>query len=343
MNDKNEPKKKTVTFDDIANYTGFSKTTISRYFNKPDTLTPKNQQIIADALEALDYKVNKVAQILAKGKTNYIGIILPTLSLHYFSELLNQILHTYKDNGYKFLVYVSDGSPETERAYIQELLAYKVEGLLMMSHQLPSLELSQLGIPVVSIEREDEYISSVNCDNYMGAVQAVSLLAQFDCDMYIHINVPTAPAIPAYQRQVGFKDFCEQRGLPHEIIIRDIGNTHDTIVPVMTEIFNYVENTYPGKRIGFFCSDDTRTAALLNLILRKYRHLPPNYKLIGFDNSPVCLDSVISLSTVGQQINQIAHEAVTLLMQQINAPTAKPIHKVITPVLIRRESTEGVH
>ena len=31
--------KKKVTFDDIAKYTHFSKTTISRYFNHPDSAT----------------------------------------------------------------------------------------------------------------------------------------------------------------------------------------------------------------------------------------------------------------------------------------------------------------
>ena len=53
--------KKKVTFDDIARYTNFSKTTISRYFNNPDSLTLKNQEIIAQALIDLDYKENKVA------------------------------------------------------------------------------------------------------------------------------------------------------------------------------------------------------------------------------------------------------------------------------------------
>ena len=35
-------RKKNVTFNDIAQYTHFSKTTISRYFNNPDSLTPEN-------------------------------------------------------------------------------------------------------------------------------------------------------------------------------------------------------------------------------------------------------------------------------------------------------------
>ena len=74
--------KKNVTFNDIAKYTHFSKTTISRYFNNPDSLTLENQEIIAKALVDLDYKENKVARILANGKTEFIGIIIPNLFFH---------------------------------------------------------------------------------------------------------------------------------------------------------------------------------------------------------------------------------------------------------------------
>ena len=88
-------KKKKVTFSDIAKFTNFSKTTISRYFNDPDSITPENQQIISDALVKLNYQENKVARILANGKTEFIGIIIPNLYLHYYSEMLNQILCTY--------------------------------------------------------------------------------------------------------------------------------------------------------------------------------------------------------------------------------------------------------
>ena len=43
--------KKQVTFADIAEYTHFSKTTISRYFNHPDSLTLENQEKISRALD----------------------------------------------------------------------------------------------------------------------------------------------------------------------------------------------------------------------------------------------------------------------------------------------------
>ena len=187
-------KKKKITFNDIARYTNFSKTTISRYFNNPDSLTLKNQEIIAQALIDLDYQENKLAKVLANGKSEFVGIMLPNLFLHYYSEMLNQILSTYEKFGYKFLVFsTGKGSEETERKYLQELLAYKIEGLIVLSHTIPSKELASYQIPIVTIEREDQYVNSINTDNYMGAVQATSLLIKNDCEILIHINshVPT--------------------------------------------------------------------------------------------------------------------------------------------------------
>ena len=70
---------KNVTFADIAAYTGFSKTTISRYFNNPDSITVENQEKIANALEVLDYKENKLARVMANGKTEMVGVIIPQL------------------------------------------------------------------------------------------------------------------------------------------------------------------------------------------------------------------------------------------------------------------------
>ena len=130
--------KKQVTFADIAAYTNFSKTTISRYFNHPDSLTLENQEKISQALDTLGYKKNKLAKVLANGKSEFIGIIIPNLYLHYYSEMLNQILATYETYGYKFLLFIGHENAETERQYIQELLAFKIEGLIVLSHTLSS-------------------------------------------------------------------------------------------------------------------------------------------------------------------------------------------------------------
>ena len=216
---------KKVTFADIAKYTNFSKTTISRYFNNPDSLTLENQEKIARALEELGYQENKLAKVLANGKSEFVGIIIPNLYLHYYSEMLNQILSSYSDYHYKFLVFVNSDKKELEQQYLDELMAYKIEGLIVLSHTFSSEELASYHIPVVAIEREAEHICSVNTDNYMGAVQAASLLIHNNCDILIHINVPVPEKVPAFRRIQGFEDTCKEQNIPYKLILRGLGNT----------------------------------------------------------------------------------------------------------------------
>ena len=92
--------------------------------------------------------------------------------------------------------------------------------------------------------------------------------------------------------------------------------------------------------------NDTHANVLLNLLIQRYGALPDTYWIIGFDNSPISKEAVIPTSTVGQQISVIADEAMKLLIDQINerkkrrpAPPKEPVHKIIPPILIRRETT----
>lgn len=342
-------KKQNVTFNDIAKYTNFSKTTISRYFNNPDSLTLENQEIIARALVDLDYKENKVARILANGKTEFIGVIVPNLFLHYYSEMLDKILSTYEQFGYKFLVFIGNDDEENERRYIKELLAYKIEGLIILSHTIPSKELAALNLPIVTIEREDRYVCSVNTDNYMGGYQATSLLARHNCDVFIHINSSSDKNVPAYGRIKGFLDVCTEKDLTHELILKEMGNSYESLQEHLSAIICHLEQKYKRQKKGIFLSNDTQANVFLNLLMRKYGSLPDDYLIIGFDNSPISREAVLPISTMGQQIDKIAYEAVSLLVEQMDerkkrrpVPLKEPVHKVITPILLRRETTEKI-
>lgn len=198
----------------LQNTQVFLRPPFPRYFNSPDSLTLENQEIISNALISLDYKENKVARILANGKTEFIGIIVPNLENHYYSEMLNRILLTYEHFGYKFLVFIGNEQEESERQYINELLAYNIEGLIVLSFTLPSRELANLQIPVVTIEREDRYVSSVNTDNYMGGVQATSLLARHNCDILIHINsTATTPDLSLLRTYPGISRYLRGKAV----------------------------------------------------------------------------------------------------------------------------------
>lgn len=338
--------KKNVTFSDIAKYTNFSKTTISRYFNNPESLTLENQQKIADAVAALGYKENKVARILANGKTEFVGIIIPNLYMHYYASILNEILASYERFHYKFLVFAGSEDAEVERKYIQELLAYQIEGFIVLSHTLSSKELASYHIPVVTIEREDRYTCSVNTDNYWGATQAAALLHETGCDVLIHINSDLSPEVPAYQRIKGFCDTCKEKGLRHELVLEDLGNSYKENMEQLSVIMERIERDYPRQKKGIFLSNDTFANIALTLLLRKYGTMPEDFSIVGFDGSPISGEAIIPISTVAQRIDKMASEAVEMLVEQMNErkkrrprPVNELVHKVVAPVLIERKTT----
>lgn len=339
--------KKKVTFADIAKYTNFSKTTISRYFNNPDSLTLENQEKIAKALEELGYQKNKLAKVLANGKSEFVGIIIPNLYLHYYSEMLDKILSSYEEYNYKFLVFIGNHKKEVERKYIQELLAYKIEGLIVLSNTISSEELKSYNIPVVTIEREAQYVCSVDTDNYTGAVQATQLLIQNNCDILIHINNIFPEYIPSYNRIKAFIDVCDNSQVRYELIKEDFGYSYESVFVKMQSLFQEIEKKYSNEKKGIFFSNDTYANIFLNLIIQKYGSLPKHYRIVGFDNSPIASEAIVPITTIGQQIDKIAHEAMDLLVLQMNEmkkrkpiPLKEPIHRQITPILIKRNTTD---
>ena len=209
--------KKKVTFSDIAKYTNFSKTTISRYFNNPESLTSESRKKIEDALISLDYKENKVARSLANGKSEIIGVIIPDLFLHYYSQILNELINTYSKYNYKFLVFVANHDTNEEMNYINELMAYQIEGLIILSHSIDSKTLSNLNIPIVAVEREDNHISSVNSNNYNGALMATNLLINILSGFFILKYPLSEPSI------------C---GIPLPLIIGFFSTILPTIYPI---------------------------------------------------------------------------------------------------------------
>ncbi len=180
----------------------------------------------------------------------------------------------------------------------------------------------------------------------MGALQAASLLIRDHCNVLIHINADVPKIIPAYNRIRAFEDTCKEHHVPYELNLNVCGDSYQELFSQMKIIFADIDEKYPGQKKGVFLANDTYANMFLNLIFQKYGCLPDTYELVGFDNSPIASEAILPITTIGQQIDVIAHTSMELLVQQMEerkkrkpVPLAEPIHKQITPILIRRETT----
>lgn len=190
-----------------------------------------------------------------------------------------------------------------------------------------------------------QIISFSNTLRYASNVQ--SLVLKLKCDILIHINVNVNKSAPAYDRIRAFQATCEEYHVPYDIDLSVKGASYHELLDVIREIFNKIESKYPDQKKGIFLANDTYANMFLNLIFQKYGTFPSTYEIVGFDNSPIASEAILPITTIGQQIDVIAKTAMDLLVQQMEEqkkrvpkPLGEPIHKQITPILIRRNTTE---
>ena len=65
-------------------------------------------------------------------------------------------------------------------------------------------------------------------------------------------------------------------------------------------------------------ANDTHANILLNLLIREYGCLPDEYRIVGFDDSPIASEAIVPITTIEQLIDKIAYEAMNLLVSQMN-------------------------
>ena len=72
--------------------------------------------------------------------------------------------------------------------------------------------------------------------------------------------------------------------------------------------------------------------------------MPDDYELIGFDNSPVSQQAIIPITTISQNMDKLAENAIMLLEKQIKGgPTDGQTleHIIVNPTMIERSTTRS--
>ena len=76
-----------ATIKDIAERAGVTVTTVSRVLNNRGYISEATREKVYQAMKELDYQPNEIARSLVRGKTNILGLILPTVDHPFFSKL----------------------------------------------------------------------------------------------------------------------------------------------------------------------------------------------------------------------------------------------------------------
>ncbi|MBZ0298859.1 MAG: LacI family transcriptional regulator [Anaerolineae bacterium] len=331
-----------ATIKDVAHKAGVSAATVSRVLNGHPYVADDLRSRVLDAVQALSYRPNRVAQRLRAAKSHLVGVIFSDIRNPFNTLALSGIEQVLAEQGLSVLICHSNIHQKRENDFIALMLAEDVAGLIIAPVKEESQALTeavQNGLPVVVIDRRmtKPRTDAVLADNHHGAYIAVQHMIELGHRDIAILNGPQHLA-SGRERYAGFLQAMEEAGLPVNPAFVKYGDYQIQSGYVLTAEL-LAQRPLPS---GLFIANNLMTLGALNAIHESGINIPNEIAVIGFDDLPWAVSLNPPLTTVGQPAINIGVQAAELLLNRFEHPDRPPRTVVLGTELIVRASCGSV-
>lgn len=310
-----------ATIKDIANATGVSAMTVSRYFNEPEKLKPKTFEKIKKAVEEMEYQPNMVARLLATRKTNIICVYIARdiEPLHPFTlQAIAGIGERLGENDYSMIL----SRDEYEKHNCDGIIAMGLdikgeEELLYLSHK-----------KAIILFGNSSYKGNwIDIDNYMGSYKATEYMLERGYKNIGHVGINNGH-IYSDDRYNGFMDCMREHGMPvpDNRVIR-VPNHED-------DGYRAAEKIFEADNIdGLVCASDVLALGVMRYASEKDIGIPNELGIIGFDG--LGYEKLVSpnITTMQQPVYEVGKMLAERVMEVLKTGKYSNTEMFIEPVL----------
>lgn len=324
-----------ATLKDVARESGLTVGTVSRVLNNRGYISEQTRAKVYEVMRQLNYQPNEMARSLSKQRSNILGVIVPHIVHPYFAKFLDCVEAAASKEGYRILLFNSQGMDEREDECIEICKSNRVAGVILCSGTFHTEKLKNLNCPLITMERFiDEGAAGVECDNYMGGTLATEHLIAKGCRHLLHFSGVIGTSMPADDRQRAFEDVCRKNNIDWGVMACDRGYFDQ--MDYYTMIRDAFEK-YP-QTDGVFASSDVIAAQTIQVCRERGIDVPGQIKIVGFDDVSIASLTCPTVTTIRQPVEEMAETAVTL-MSRLLKDEMVPVRTMFPVTLIEREST----
>jgi LacI family transcriptional regulator len=324
----------------VAAAAGVSWKTVSRVVNGELGVAPETRALVQRVAEELGYRPDTVASSLRRldQRSATVGVLLDRLSNPFSGSVLRAVEDACRDRGMSVFAASIDEDPDRERARVEDLLARRVDGLVVapVSGHAPHLrELALRGYPLVLVDRElaDPVADQVVVDNERGAREATEHLLAHGHRRIAFLgdrgHISTARA-----RLAGYRAAMAAAGLAEDDgpVVLDV----DSTAAAQDRAGRLLAGEDPPTAV--FAAQNDITVG----VLRVLQHLPTarGTGLVGFDDFP--LADMLGVTVVAQDVAEIGRRAASLLFDRIDGDRGPARRQELAVRLLDRGSARGV-
>lgn len=335
-----------ATMADVAREAGVSLMTVSRVYKRPESVSPRTRDNVLQAGARLGFLPNSVAGNLASGKTNMIGIVVPSLRNSNNATSIQGMADYLRQASYHFMIANTGYSLEDETAVVKAFIQRRPDGIVLTGtrHGQETIDLLKAaGVPVVETwETKGPFLDmATGFRNYEAARDITAHLIGRGYRKIGYIDYPAIGLTRYIERLAGLKDELEAAGLPSNQIVS----------PLEAQDLYQDASSFRGGAVGLqmlqgkyeidavLCASDILAVGALFECQRQGIAVPGQMAVAGFGDFEIASEVHPGLTTIRTNGYQIGWNAAEMLVQRILQPDADIPLRDVGYELVTRGST----
>ena len=343
--------------EDVASRAGVSTASASLVLRGRPGPGAATREAVLDAARELGYRADRTASLLARRRTQLLGVTMDVSST-FHAELLEDLQAAADERGYDIVV-----SPLTrtrdERRAVETLLDFRCEALLLLGPRLPDAELAALAEEhhVVAIGRRAQAagVDVVRAADDVGVALAVEHLVGLGHHDIAFVDGPRGPI--ATLRRQGYRRAMKRLGLADASLVVDGGGDEEAgaAAAAALHLLHHPQpsrghvappaggreatsgrSRMPSAVVAF---NDRAALGLLDRLRREGVDVPGDVSVVGYDDSLIARLATVDLTSVSQIPEAMATAAVEAATQRLDDGRTEPVELVLEPKLVVRGTT----
>ncbi len=330
---------KRPTINDIARRAGLSKASVSRALNGKQDVDPETRKRVLKLAAQMGYVPSASARALSNGRSNCLGLLVPTLTWPWILEVLRGVAEEIERSGYSLILYTTAGGEESEQAFMSQVVpAGAVDGLALVIPlgMLDYIErLAKGGLPIVVVDDRGHYpdLPTVATTNVEGGRSATRHLIEQGRKRIAMLNGPHDFGCDR-DRVKGYRSALEEAGLqfdPRRVTDSDF--KEDGGASAMTRLL-----AADPRLDAVFAANDLMAFGAMRALRNAGRRVPDDVAVVGFDDLPASAMTHPPLTTVRQPLYEMGRTAASMVMAAVRGESIAKRIELPTSLVIRDSS-----
>ena len=325
-----------TTIRDVAKLAGVSTTTVSHVLNKTRFVSAEGKAKVEAAVIELNYVPNTIARSLKGGSSRVLGMLITDANNPFYADLIQWVDQVAYRHGYNLILCNTQGNIERAKDYMVMLNQRRVDGMLMMSSDARQLPVSSYGtMPMVMMDSGPEQAGydRILDDSEQGGYMATKHLLESG---HLSIGLLAGPLDKSnsQNRIAGYRRAMAEANVEvDERWIQSGEFSYEGGAEAMTRLLDQTCSV-----TAIFASNDLMVMGAIRVAGKQGLTIPQDLSIIGYDDIPGAKYFNPPLTTMSQPLEQLAEQAIAMLLARIKTPEREGQRTLLPPSLVIRDS-----